>query len=818
MKRANAQWVVCSLAIAGLIGACGADEGDADPGEATTPAPSGEPVDERLVLENDVDHIPPIFDGLQEIELIGEQTYRFSWEPARDNVSRSPTIVYEVALVQDAFSTPDADVTPDARSRPGEVSMVATIEGRGGRFFSRAVDQAGNASAWTAPLSQRSSRPWIAAHDGRPLGTVRDCGVVDAARTVCVGTDGFAARWERDRWIRLDVPDADELRVAHTVQGPFIYSTEGHLLAVEPSGELRAVHVRFGPEMPTLPIRQFTTDPLGLHYWIDADGRVYLGPEGEARRARFPLGIIDIEECETLQGVAFSDRAGFAVCSEGAVYSVSALNARWQWLALTASTPFELPDGFHGAWSSDDARALIRTHAGLREVAVGGWTRVALPERPLPGARPDAIPMRIGSYHVEGDVAFLGTDIGLWRRSGDGWTPVPGLEGDVVTYQPPAPLDPPGQLAAIYVDTGVATVNAGRRAWRATPVPRGIVAGHTQCAAGPIAITHGENPGLWRAEEGVWTRVSNLPTELNAPSARIDALRGCPSERGAMILAASYDVPSDGEDARVSAIWEWTGTTWARATLVFLPPPPAREPEEGAPPPALTGVPPARAAEGVVRTLDPVVDADFAADGRAIAITERDVWWRVTGGWLHLATPTTASALRGVSLDAGETYLLVHGEDGALAFTRCWRDQCVEAPPPMGDEAIVQSWRSDEGRLSMTAAGAVARFVPAAFETPAREVARDHETPRGTWHNVEEALDQVDDLRIIRRSVGIGPLVVVDEGHHLYERVDGQWISQGHVRGFLDITGDHGAWYVLGADGLLALDTVPSISRASDGR
>ncbi len=816
--RQRAFSVLC-LALPGLLtAACGGEPELVAEGSAEQA-----PLQIVLPPEPEVDETPPEFGGIVSVELLGARTWRVRWEPARDDVALAGMIEYQVLHVAEPWRAPAATDTPVAASLPGALDVEVTVDAPSGRFFVRAVDPSGNRSDWGEGLEQRATRPWLRAPDRGPLAEVIDCAIFEAGRALCAGSNGFTARWDRDRWVGLSATDGVDLHVVTTAAEPWIFSDTGHLYRFTPEGDLEPHGLRFLDATPDLPLRQFARDHLGLSWWIDAGGRLFIGAEDRFRLVRYVLGLPDPTQCGPLRGLAFSSAALFAFCDTGSVFSVSTSQPELMWLPLTSQIPFDIDGGIETLAASDDASAWVLAGGGVRRVGVGGWTDGVLEGVPLGAEQPSLVPSRVGRPAILRGGVHVPTDLGVVVIHEGRARLLPGTEGDAVAAISPGPLEPQDQVTVVYSDGAVARVRGGRRVWAVEPPMAGFVLAGRAADGTLLAMTRGDAPGIWALQANRWRRLtSSVPTS----SDRLFLA----STLGGSLTGASLFVAGTLDAQGV--IYEYSGGRWVAAPLLYAAPPapvpemapgevmdfalPETEPVVAAPPvlTELGGVP---ASEWSVPPppLGRVIALDVAGDGRAIAATDSQVWWRTARGWRLLVERLEAD-IEQVALDAGHSWVLVAGG----GITRCWRDECGApiAPVAPAPPEVVAAWRDAGGLATMAADGSVWTFARAALPDTARGPQPAETTPAGSFAQTappQASPSGVGVRQRIWRDDGLDVLWT-DDGA-LSTLVEGSWLAQGFLDDGLGLTLVADGWAALSTRGLLTLGDVPIVTRADAG-
>lgn len=803
----NAPLRLClSTALLVALGACG-ERAAAPPAVTPTPelAEPAEPPSRDLT--------PPTFEGLERVALTGLEYYELSWPPADDDVSSPEAIRYHVFHIVEPYVALTDDATPILISEPGATRVSVAHDAPPGRFYVRAADEAGNLSRAAEGTPQRAERPWVHAASGNPIADLRDCRPLAEGELLCVGQDGFAARWADGAWRLIETGTTAAFRIAAGFGRVWLYSEVGHLVALE-GDDAEIVDVRFRGGRPTLPFRQFTEDGLGLRYWIDAEGVVWVGAERAFRRMERPLALPSAGACTRLRALAFTEQASFALCEDGAAYSASEARGGRLWQSLTSRADFPLPSGLRGALATSDTEGLLYDDTGVRRVGVGGWQPLLLTEYPPsvhPMDRPTEGPMpdRMGHLIVADDAWFVVSDLGLLRYADETWSVLPDTEGALFGAAPEGTPSSSGAWSLVYEGGAVARWRRGRKSWRVRPEPSGFTwAGFDD--QGAVLAQNGE--GWWRWSSAGWDAVRRaaLPGTLSA-------LRTA----GGLWLAA-------GEREGAQALWTSTGGAWARGELRRLAPapvPPTAEPAseavgandappEPTPPPSLMA-----SADAEAPALGQIVDMDVADDGRAIAVSGDQVWWRLGDNWVLLQE--REEAITGVALDSGETYLLLEGG----AVTRCWRDRCGGD----GDEAVsestwapssyVASWRTGAGLVTLLDDGSTLLFAPAAEPDGADAlIAPWRELPAGSWVEDTEAMS-APVLEGTRAAVGSADAQIVwsDDGA-IYASQGARWILQAERDDVLLLAAEREGWTLFTAAGALRLGEVSdAIREAREG-
>lgn len=754
---------------------------------------------------------PPEFAGVASVELRGFEFYHLTWEPATDDVSAPEAIQYQVFHIVEPYRQLDRDTSPIATSDPGATSITLANDAPPGRYYVRAVDEAGNRSAITSGIAQRARRPWVRASDGTLLAQIRDCVAVDDG-ALCVGEDGFVARWTEGAWQPIEAGTAAALRVAETIGGLFVYSDVGHLFTVGDDGALSLVDVRFTGSQPELPFRQFTADDLGLRYWIDGAGKLFVGADREFLSTDSPLALPSVDECARLRGLGFTAAAAFALCENGAAFSSNQREAGRMWQSLTPNAVFPLRGGIRQLYADADNEVILADEIGVRRVGVGGWSPLLLTEypdtvHPLDIPRSGPRPTRMGRMMTDDSTFYVVSDLGLLERQRDSWDVVNNTEGALV-----GAIEDGRSWQLFYEDGSVATLRYRQRSWDVPPATTGFSLATQSMDGALLASIPGGEPdeGIWRWTNEGWDRVTSTPL----PAADVRGLRAA----GDALLAFGTD------SAGAGAVWRLSRGSWSTAALRVPPPPepvddepaaaaaPDAEPPPPEPPPALRGVSAASLDRPPV-SMQPVTDADVAADGRAIAVAGTQVWWWLGDAWLLLTErPGTIDA---VALDSGESYVLIEGG----VVTRCWRDVCG-APVPestWAPETVARTWRGPSGLVAMAADGSTFLFSagspPSADAEPLIDPAA--ELTAGIW--VEEAGPLAADVRgdTVDRWVADGVDVVRTSDGSVLAYIADRWVMQGQRDDALALVGVRGGWALLTAEGLLAPGDVPVARRSA---
>lgn len=752
----------------------------------------------------------PQFAGLESVALAGYEFYALTWQAGSDDQTPPEALRYEVFHVVEPYRELDDTVEPIAMSEPGATSIVLALDAVPGRFYVRAVDEAGNRSTHTVGIAQRSRRPWIRVEDGSALARMTDC-IVEDRGEVCVGEDGLAVRWRDDAWRPIALGTAAAMQIAETLAGTFLYSEVGHLFTLD-GDEATLIDLRFLGEPPTLPFRQFTADDLGLRYWIDGAGRLYVGADREFRSTTRPLALAEGDACASLRGIGFTAAAGFALCEDGTAYSSNHARAGRTWQSLTPNADFPLAGGIRQVYADADNAAIVGDALGIRRVGVGGWSPLLLTEYPdtvhpldIPSDGPR--PSRMGRMLTTDDAFYAVSDLGLLERRGSGWRVVDDTEGPLVG------ASESGRSWTLFYEDGAVASVRNRRTWVQPPRAADVRFTDVLADGTRVVVRDGEASGLWTLSGGSWERISR---------------EGLPSDGQVLGLRGPADRPiAYGTRGDVGEIWTLTAAGWRRATRrVLLPPEPpdaASAPTEpalgpdGLPVPPTPAPPPPLAhramtpAEAEASALPPIVDADADATGRGVAISAHEVWWRDDGGWMRLTTrPGTLSA---VALDVGETYVLV--ENGETI--RCWRDVCgagvVESGTPPAD--VVRTWRAPHGLVAMASNGATRVFEPGSAPPEAQALWIDpaSEAPAGGWVGEGDALpaSMVDEV-IQRLTTDAHDVLWLSDGSLLTH--DGErWAMQGTRDDVLSLLAARSDWAVLTGVGTLKLDDVATRTR-----
>ncbi len=782
-----------------LVGGCASQEA---PEAIVATEASAAPAPVAPVRVSDLQ--PPVFSGLERVELTGFQQVRLHWNPASDDTTPPEQLIYEVFFTTDAWRVSSDDSEPFFRTAPGVTSMDATVE-RGGRWSVRAVDAAGRASDLHSPLYQRAERPTVSALDGRPLSLLTTCDDFEPGRAVCVGANGFAARWDRDHWTNLELPDEVDWRIARAGQDLLLYSEVGHLYRFLPNDPPEPQEVRFDSPGPRTPFSQFAVDPLGLHYWIDADGTVFVGVPGDYRRMTSPLALPASERCGTLRFMLFADSAGFAVCPDGSVHSTRYDQDGLRWMPLTVNTPDDVTAGALHLIARDDTGAIVVHPDGVRRVGVGGWQPIVLAGRALDSTQPTSTMItQIGQVSAWGDDIVVATSAGLLRGPDGFLDPVPGAEGNVVGFVRPTAVEPRDTLRLIGQDSSVVRVQGGARTWEIQPRLTDFISGTTTAQGALVAATP---DALFRLTDGVWVETAPTPAP-GSPSLRLQFLA---EDTG------SADLIAGGESSEGPFFMRYRSGSWTTETLSVR----DREREARAEQAAAAarerlmaaGETPAEAALAPMLARPPEsderpalllpVDIELAADGRGIMVTTHDVYWRMGSTWMLLTQ--RQGTLQAVALDGGEGYVLI--EDGLPI--RCVRERCQEgiAQPTSAPPSLVATWRTPQGLVGMSNDGAVVKFVAAVSQ--GEPVIAVQDMPTGTWEPLLGPTAAALPTGPVRRRMQVGDedLLWLTDGQ-LFGLDSQRWILQGIIPEGYAFWSEAERWGILGMQGLLTLSLV----------
>ncbi|MFT6628194.1 MAG: hypothetical protein ACJA1R_001455, partial [Flavobacteriales bacterium] len=685
------------------------------------------------------DMTPPEFTGVERVSLTAYEYYELSWLAATDDVSESSAIVYEVYHLVEPYEELTDDNSPILVTEPGATEAAFSNEAEAGRYYVRAIDEAGNRSAVTSGLAQRSRPPWVRTTTGTVVADIHAC--VDAGELglLCAGEEGYAARWDDEQWHRIRTGTTATLRVAQTLGGSFLYSELGHLIEVTEEGP-EQIDVRFDNGEPQLPFRQFTADNIGLRYWIDNIGQTFVGSDVEFHRMQTPLALPN-NDCRALRGLAFSEAGSFAFCEDGATFSVPTGQAGRTWRSLTPRSDFPLRGGLHALFSEGDAVATLVDDIGIRRVSVGGWKPILLteyPESTHPLDRQTDLPEtdRIAAaLRVDEDEFLLASDIGVIALEHDDdeweWEVLSDTEGVAVGLQANR-----GDLVVIYADGSVAEIDRDRD-WLVAPSLDGFIETSVDADGNLWALTAGSRPGVYRWQDEGWQREAATPR-----SSRSLAFAG--------IAVAGDDAIVFGAANGAGEVWSLDGRGWDYGDKLALVPPDEANPEdEPAPPSRIEG---GDIEDILDREIDiePFVHGDIDEDGRAVVIGEHQVWWRNRDDWVLLTV--RPGALSAVTLDAGETYVLI--EDGAAV--RCWRDRCGGdvRPSTFAPNGVVDTWQNTAGLVAMLADRSIVALIPAVAPENSEDLLNPwSELTPGTWLELAPAVTATLTAPLSRRYV-----------------------------------------------------------------
>jgi len=827
--RAPLGWALACLVAVAATGTAGCGDRGGDPTTGPTGPTAPIAVDDHDGPDlPDRDVFPPRFDGVQRVELLGQGVYRLAWDPAEDDVSPGDTIAYQVLHIVEPWRSPSRDDTPLTSSLPGFDTIDVAIDGPTGRFYVRAVDQAGNASPWGEGLEQRSTRPWVTVPDGDPVARVDDCAPLEPGRVLCVGEDGFVARWDRDHWSQLNAVDGVRLRLHPGPNDLWVWSPWGHLYRAPLSGELEPTPQAFDGGEPDTPLRQFAADHVGLHWWVGATGQTWIGGGGRFLPMTSPLALPDLTACPGLTGVAFGETAAFATCTGGAVYSVGLGEPGLRWLSLTTTTTFEIDAGLRRVVADGDGGARFVFHDAIRTVSVGGWRDELAAGDTVPGAPAGRnVPTRFRDIVRTDFALWAASDIGLLSRVDGAWRMVPGTSGDIAGVVPPTPIEPRGVNTLIHADGSVSRVERGRRTWIVEPPVSGFFAARP-IEGGVLALRRGSDQGVWIHDGTSWTRLTAaLPAPLEA-SGVPTAMAASPD--GERVVVATVD------DGGVPTLWTRTGATFIAQPWRAIPPPPPEpetpevpeapaepeapelgpdgEPLPPPPPPALAGV--------LLDDLDPEVAPvptpepirAIAVDdaGRMVAASEHQVWWRISDGWLLVHAFDVE--LFDVGLDAGESWVARTDAD----LRRCWRDRCDAEVDNAGwpPTDVVASWHDADGWHVLDERGALHRFTPGEIDPELEDRPRLDQTPAGEWTEIAPAPRDLPAGTLTRRiRAGEVDVFVTDDGG-LHTLVDAVWTRQATEPDAASWLAVGDRWAIVTDAGLVTAGDVPSVVRTAD--
>ncbi len=756
---------------------------------------------------------PPSFAGVGEVELVGLDLFRVSWVPATDDVSDPSQILYKIYHIVEPYEELEDDSPSLFTTDPGASSATLAHDSAPGRFYVRAVDAAGNISPLTSGLLQRQSRPLLRANDGTLAAKITQCADLEPGRALCVGEDGFIARWEFNHWEPLDLGGiVATLRIASTPSGLFVFTEVGHLFFFDEAGEPQLVDVTFPRRQPELPFRQFTADHLGLRYWLDAEGRVFVGAGREFIPMSRPLALPGVE-CRRLQGLTFSPVAAFAACTEGVAYSASPRQTRFTWLSLTPNADFEISNGFRGVLAENDTEGLLYDETGIRRVGVGGWTPVLLVDWNVQGVHPMDVPedpppiSYVSQVFRQGESLRAATDLGLLEYAGAAWEVVENTDGELAGVVGAPDHDTSAGDTLIYSDGAVGQLRRGRRDWLIEQHLQGFESAWKGIGEELYSVRSAGRPGVYQYVDGEWERVfAPLPSGATGRAGGADRLY-------------AFGGNASGE----GAIWSAGRSSWSEEEWLFEPAPEpieeeeepedVEEPIEGfvfdevTAPEALTGVPFEDAIEGSTLPGN-FVHLDVVSDGRALAVTANQVWWRLSDGW-RLVHESEATILAGF-VDAGESWVIVT-ESGNL---RCWRDKCADDGVPQvdgGPDSVAHTLVDGGGWIIVDTDGRMHRFVAAEGDAPAGSIEPSFDTPAGAWELVGSLGRYSDDVASYHRADGVE--VLLTTAGEVFEKVDGDWVLQADDPTLLAVLPLEDSWAVLGPVGLFRLGVVRSVVR-----
>lgn len=806
-RAEQARWATTTalgICLAFVLVACSDDVAEtSETAEVEQPAEAAPAPSDPVEME---DIRPPEFAGVQQVELLGLDLFRISWEPASDDKSDPSEIHYKIYHIVEPYEelteeTPSLFVTD-----PGATSATLAHDSAPGRFYVRAVDVAGNHSPPTSGLLQRRSRPLVRASDGTLAARITQCAQLEPGRALCVGEDGYIARWEFNHWEPLDLGGiVATLRIASTPSGLFVFTELGHLFGFDEEGEPRLVDVSFPRRQPELPFRQFTADHLGLQYWLDAEGRVYVGADREFVPMSRPLALPG-EDCRRLQGLTFSATAAFAACLEGNAYSANPLNPRFTWLSLTPNADFQIDHGFRGVVAANDTEGLLYDETGIRRVGVGGWTPILLVDWHVPGVHPmdipeDAPPIGYISQVFRRDgTLHAATDLGLLRYVEASWELTDNTDGALAGLVASGPHELNAHETLIYADGGVGSLGRRGRDWLVERDLTGFETAWRTFDDQTLAVLRDGEVFAWR---DAWQEVADA-----MPDGTVSGVAG-----GVDDALFAYGADPQG----VGAIWRLNDAAWRSADWLYEPASEREDEDDGAddggfvfedvlPPEPMTGVPAEDALPGVP---SPALfrHLDIRPDGRALAVTADQVWWRMSDGWrlVHVS----ASPIHAGFVDAGETWVILT-ESGSR---RCWRDQCgASVPQVTGGPSAVQSVIVDGGGwVIVDTDQRVHRFVPAQMPPGEPLVEPAFESPTGSWELVRTLGRRAGGLSSYEHTTA-GEVLLTDAGE-LYERQEADWVLQAEGDDLIAVMPVGEAWGVLTPDGLFQLGTARAAIR-----
>ncbi len=764
---------------------------------------------------------PPLFAGVQTVELLGEHLLRATWDPARDNLTPADAITYEVYHHIDLFREPSDDDEPVAVSAPGATSLAFEAQ-LPGEVYVRAVDDAGLRSPIGGTLYQRVQRPIVSALDSRPVAQLLSCATIGPGLTACVGRDGFAARWDRDHWTTLDVPAGLTWNLERTPDATWLFSELGHLYRLGADASLEPIGVRFD-HPPSLPLRHFTVGPLGLMYWIDAAGAVFVGVPGDFRRMQRPLALPASEGCTRLQTLVFDGPAGFAVCDDGTVYSARLDSASLRWTSLTVSTPHDFNSSMVGVFASDDTGGLMFGPDGVHRVGVGGWTPILPMGQPLDNYDPrSSAPNTLSQVEKHGADIIAATDIGILRGPEGFFNRITDTDHPAAGFVLPMPLQPDDLIGLITPDASVGTVQAERLQWTTPPRLTGFIAGAPLPDGHLLAATQDE---LYLLSGDQWASIAPTPVSTDAPldlrfvhrdAVRGTLLAGVAGQGGGTLLkrTASGWAPLtllvrdlQAEERNLQRMLEAAERARARQSTNEA------EGSSAVPDPPVIPLQPMLGRVARAGELPPPsepVDIDTHPDGRGVIATRHEVWWRLSDStWVLLLQ--RQGTIDAVALDAGDGFVL--SEDGRAI--RCVRDLCEGQAPDAanapGDSRAL--WKNALGLHAMLNDASVVRFEPAVVPDDAPPLTSVVELPAGSWVEVQPATDAaLPDGQIEGRTlVGEQDLIWLADGS-VYELIDNNWTRQGQLPAGFTLWSDGSTWGIFGPRGLLTLAPVDDVT------
>ncbi len=386
------------------------------------------------------DRDAPILADALEYEVLSWGRVRWRWTAAVDDVTSRLQMSYH--LRGRAGSLVDADPPTEIEPPRGSIEHLVTGPVTHSVWTVVAVDEAGNPSN-AIPARHLLARPRLHNLLSRAIdGELREC-IRSESELLCVGELGRYAAWDGTTWREDYVDTPSVLRAEPGAQGGVVVIGDDRRYEWTGDG-LTPIEDTFEGEA-SAPLGQFTREPSGLAFWLDADGHLWGSDDNRFRPLANPLLVDQAAGCTAFNDIFFAGSIGFAWCRDGGQYVMRTEQRGYSWTALTEAHMLSAQPRTQRSYTFGAGRQITMLTWGgeVLRYEMGGWRTLLEP----------TTFGRATTMSVEEDDRrlLIGTEQGLV-----GLTPLGEVEEPIPLplRAPPIYIDPPGEERLIVSSIG----------------------------------------------------------------------------------------------------------------------------------------------------------------------------------------------------------------------------------------------------------------------------------------------------------------------------------------------------------------------------